>query len=112
VDYHYAHNDYIHMLVETGIIGFSCLMTALIILIKDSLSFLKYNAEIKNSYGFFITLGAFSAIISILVHSFADFNLHIPSNALYFSVMIGIIYGINSDNKKMQEMLPELEKNK
>ncbi len=103
VDYHYAHNDYIHLLVETGLIGFSCLMTALIILTKDVYNFLSFHYKTENSYGFFITLGAFSGVVSILVHSLADFNLHIPSNALYFSTMIGIIYGINSgrENKKI-----------
>jgi len=98
VDYHYAHNDYIHLLVETGFIGFSCLMTGLIILFKDAMKFLKYNTQTRNSYGYFITLGALTGIVSILVHSLADFNLHIPSNALYFTTMIGIIYGINSKN--------------
>jgi O-antigen ligase len=98
VDYHYAHNDYIHLLVETGLLGFSCLMTGLIILFKDAMKFLKYNTQTRDSYGFFITLGALTGIVSILVHSLADFNLHIPSNALYFTTMIGIIYGINSKN--------------
>ncbi len=98
VDYHYAHNDYIHLLVETGVIGFSCLMIGLIILFKDAMKFLKYNTQTRNSYGYFITLGALTGIVSILVHSLADFNLHIPSNALYFTTMIGIIYGINSNN--------------
>ena len=103
VDYHYAHNDYIHMLVETGVLGFSCLMAGLIILFKDTLMFLKYNTKTKNSYGFFITLGAFTAILSILIHSLTDFNLHIPSNALYFTTMIGIIYGINSNNDQKKQ---------
>ena len=98
VDYHYAHNDYIHLLVETGVIGFSCLMAGLIILFKDAMKFLKYNTRIRDSYGYFITLGALTGIVSILIHSLADFNLHIPSNALYFTTMIGIIYGINSKN--------------
>ena len=97
-DYHYAHNDYIHLLVETGLLGFFCLMTGLIILFKDARKFLKYNIKTRDSYGYFITLGALSGIVSILIHSLADFNLHIPSNALYFTTMIGIIYGINSKN--------------
>ena len=98
VDYHYAHNDYIHLLVETGLLGFSCLMIGIIILFKDAMKFLKYNTKTRDSFAYFITLGALTGIVSILVHSLADFNLHIPSNALYFTTMIGIIYGINSKN--------------
>jgi len=110
VDYHYAHNDYIHLLVETGLLGFSCLMIGIIILFKDAIKFLNYNAKIRNSFGYFITLGALSGIISILVHSLADFNLHIPSNALYFTTMIGIIYGINSNNESRKHIISRLEK--
>jgi len=99
VDYHYAHNDYIHLLVETGLIGFTCLMTGLLILIRDAITFLNVQAKSGNSQAFFVTLGAFCSIVSILIHSIADFNLHIPSNALYFTTMIGIIYGVNSYNK-------------
>jgi O-antigen ligase len=110
VDYHYAHNDYIHLLVETGAIGFSCLMIGLIILFKDAVKFLKYNTKTKDSFGFFITLGAFSGVVSILVHGLADFNLHIPSNALYFTTMIGIIYGINSKSEDKKRNISGLEK--
>ena len=49
VDYHYAHNDYIHLLVETGLLGFSCLMAGLIILFKDAMKFLKYNTQTRDS---------------------------------------------------------------
>ena len=106
VDYHYAHNDYIHLLVETGLLGFFCLMTGLIILFKDAMKFLKYNTKTRDSFAYFITLGALTGIVSILVHSLADFNLHIPSNALYFTTMIGIIYGINSNNEVNKRNIP------
>jgi hypothetical protein len=33
------------------------------------------------------TLGAMSGITAILVHGVVDFNLHIPSNALLFTVL-------------------------
>ncbi|NIU88370.1 MAG: hypothetical protein GWN56_14200, partial [Nitrosopumilaceae archaeon] len=98
VDYNYAHNDYIHLLVETGFIGLSCLMAGLVMLFKDSIKYLRFHFKTSNSFGFFITLGALSSVVSILIHSLADFNLHIPSNALIFTAMIGIIYGINSGN--------------
>lgn len=98
VDYNYAHNDYIYLLVETGFIGFSCLTAGLIILFKDSIKYLRFHLKTSNPFGFFITLGALCSVVSILIHSLADFNLHIPANALIFTAMIGIIYGINSKN--------------
>jgi O-antigen ligase len=43
-----------------------------------------------------ILLGAVSAVLSLLIHSLCDFNLHIPANALYFSVMLAIISGLTA----------------
>jgi len=42
----------------------------------------------------YILLGALCAVLSILFHSLSDFNLHIPANALYFTVMLAIIAGL------------------
>jgi len=38
-----------------------------------------------------VTLGAMSGITAILVHSIVDFNLHIPANALLFTVLTAIV---------------------
>jgi hypothetical protein len=38
-----------------------------------------------------ITLGAMSGITAILVHSIADFNLHIPANAILFTVLAALV---------------------
>ncbi len=38
-----------------------------------------------------ITLGALSGITAILFHSVADFNLHIPSNAILFTILAAIV---------------------
>jgi hypothetical protein len=42
-------------------------------------------------FRFFMTIGALSGIVSIAFHSFFDFNLHMPANALYFVMLIGIV---------------------
>ena len=46
----------------------------------------------------FIILGALCSVLSILFHSLSDFNLHIPSNALYFTVILAIITGLMTSN--------------
>jgi O-antigen ligase len=45
-------------------------------------------------YGIYIFFGALTAVLSLLIHSLSDFNLHIPANALYFSVFLAIITGL------------------
>ena len=49
----------------------------------------------RSSYSSFILLGALTSVLSILIHSLSDFNLHIPANALYFTVMLAIITGVS-----------------
>ncbi|MBD3379578.1 MAG: hypothetical protein GF408_03845 [Candidatus Omnitrophica bacterium] len=44
--------------------------------------------------------GAIMGVLSILFHSFVDFNLHMPANALYFTVLCAIISGISSSGRQ------------
>ena len=38
-----------------------------------------------------ITLGALAGITAILVHSIPDFNLHIPANAILFTILGALV---------------------
>ncbi len=88
--YLYAHNDYLQLIAETGVLGFASLMAALGIFLYASLKSLTRLAGEEDYFRFFILLGALTGIFSILLHSFVDFNLQIPSNAFYFSFLIGL----------------------
>jgi hypothetical protein len=50
-----------------------------------------------------IALGCVGSIVAILLHSFADFNLYIPANALLFSAILGLgITGhVTNSNRRM-----------
>ena len=54
----------------------------------------------RSPYSTFILLGALTSVLSILIHSLSDFNLHIPANALYFTVMLAIIAGVGGAVQK------------
>ena len=41
-----------------------------------------------------LRLGLLTAVLSILFHSIVDFNMHIPANALYFTVILALSEGI------------------
>lgn len=88
----FAHNDYIQLLVETGIIGFILLLIPTYLLIKYSLQKISFYISRRDYFAAYIRLGALCGIIAILIHSLVDFNLHIPANAIYFSLLIGIIF--------------------
>jgi len=77
----YPENDYLQLLVETGIIG-------LLIVLWGLLSFLITIFRIASKDNLFFFL--MGSIIAILIHSFFDFNLHIPANAVIFSIIFGL----------------------
>ncbi len=79
----FAHNDYINLAVETGISGL--LLAALFFA-----SFARgvYNYYVRRRPSLF-TAGLLSSVAYMLVHSFVDFNLHIPSNSITFAAIAG-----------------------
>jgi len=83
----HAHNDYLEYLAEVGVIGMILLLGGVLALGVNS--FLTWrsrrNPEVKG-----LALGGLVAVICILIHSFTDFNLHIPGNMLLFSVVLSL----------------------
>ena len=77
----HAHNDYVEVLAEAGVVGGLCCAWFLGVVLLNSL---KGMAELGSSFGSALNLSGLIACSGILVHSLVDFNLHIPANALLF----------------------------
>src|SRR5205807_1441514 len=84
-----AHNDYVQALVETGILGFACVLWFVVNLYRSGIRNLRAHSRAATA----TALGALVGCIGILVHSLSDFNLHIPANAAVFFVLCGIVSG-------------------
>ena len=82
-----AHNDYLQLLVETGLAGFSIAVWFLVLVFRQAAGKLKNWTE--NASGA-LTVAAMLGCVGILVHSFLDFNLQIPANAALFYVLCAI----------------------
>jgi len=80
----HTHNDYLEALAETGIAGGLCCAWFIGVLLAESLRRLR---QLNNSFAAALQLSGFVACSGFLVHSFVDFNLHIPANALLFFLM-------------------------
>ena len=85
----HAHNDYLEILTETGGIGFLLLLTIFLIFLFRAFARLP---QVKLRESRIIALGGLSAIFGLLLHSLADFNLAIPSNALSLTVAAGLTH--------------------
>lgn len=83
----YAHDDYAEALAETGLAGGLTLLAGLLIFFRTA--FGKMRARLASSSGS-IQIGCALGCCGLLVHSFVDFNLHIPANAAWFAVCLGV----------------------
>ena len=68
----------------TGILGGLCCAWFLGVLFSESLKRLR---QLNNSFAGTLQLSGLVASTGFLVHSFVDFNLHIPANALLFFLL-------------------------
>jgi O-antigen ligase len=82
-----AHNDYLQLLVETGVAGFSIAVWFLVLVFRRAASKLENWTETASGA---MTVAALLGCVGILVHSFLDFNLQIPANAVLFYVLCAI----------------------
>ena len=85
--YFMAHNDYLHITSETGLPIIAIVVWMIIALYRKGFKNLKNPSRLVRG----ITVGAMSGITAILVHSISDFNLHIPANALLFTVLAALV---------------------
>jgi O-antigen ligase len=87
--FYQVHNDYLHFLAELGVLFLPLLGWFLFSLFKTGGQ--KLQSTSRQTWG--IALGAMTGIVAILAHSFVDFNLHIPANAILFTILAALVVG-------------------
>ena len=87
--YTHAHNDYLQFLVETGVIGFTLLGTIVVLSLLAALraQHLRGDPLMRG-----LSFGAIMGITAMLIHSWVDFNLQIPSNAMTFMYVLAFAW--------------------
>jgi len=80
----HTHNDYLEMLVDTGLIGAILTGWFLFHVIRGGM---RKIADKGDREGSILALGLMAGIVALLTHSMLDFNLHIPANAAMFYVL-------------------------
>ena len=85
----HAHNDYLEFASETGVLGTALLFLPILYLLGKMTLFV---AKDPRRFRPTIVLGCVGSTLGIVLHSFIDFNLQVPANALTFAVILGIGY--------------------
>jgi O-antigen ligase len=83
----HVHDDHAETLAEMGAVGGICWLAFICVLLYFGLKNLSSHQDpIVRA----VQLGALVGCVGLLVHSFVDFNLHIPANALLFYLLAGL----------------------
>jgi len=79
----HAHDDYLELLLETGLLGFGVGLWFFVTLYREGL---RNRRRGRISAAATIHIAALIGCTGLLSHSFTDFNLHVPANAALFFV--------------------------
>ncbi|HEX8814018.1 MAG TPA: O-antigen ligase family protein [Terriglobales bacterium] len=77
----HAHNDYLELLVETGVAGFAIAAWFLLAVCASAWTKLRQSEWDTVSLA---ALASVAAVAGVLIHGLVDFNLQIPANAAIF----------------------------
>ena len=93
----YAHNDYLNLLADWGIVGAMIILLALIALGVGIVKAWKHVRRSENEFGsslsnkFAFVLGGTIALLALLIHAAVDFNLQIPANAILAVSLVALL---------------------
>jgi O-antigen ligase len=83
----HAHDDYLELALETGVIGFATAVWFLVVVYRQGFRNL---SSARQSGSATVSAAALVGCTGLLVHSFVDFNLHVPGNAALFYVLAAV----------------------
>jgi len=92
----HAHDDYVEALAEAGIIGSLLIVSAIVLFLRAVSSIHPTGNSVD-----WIAVGAAVGCCGLLIHSFSDFNLHIPANAAWFAFTAGIATASGKHHAKL-----------
>jgi O-antigen ligase len=87
--YVFTHNEPLQLLSETGLAGFLLILLFLILYSKDV--FLVWFKR-HSPFAVYMAIGGMTGLFSVGLHSFFEFPLHIPGDAVLFFLMLGLSY--------------------
>jgi len=85
--YEHAHNDYLEVLSEQGIVGFSLLASGVLLILVPMIRAFGGSRDALVRGTLFASI---AGCVSLMIHGLVDFNFQIPANAVYFFFLLGL----------------------
>ena len=98
----FAHNDYLQLLAELGLVGFAIGATLAFSVVRTAVRRAVRSADPGTRY---FAVACAGALAAILLHSLADFNLYIPANAMLLAWIAGMTAGLRSQASRVSDAL-------
>jgi O-antigen ligase len=92
-----AHNDFVEVTVETGLLGAALMVAFIYLLYRSGLRRVQHWRHDPRSS---TALAALVGCTGLLVHSFSDFNLQVPGNAALFFVLAAVAAGSTAEGNR------------
>ncbi len=90
----HAHDDYVQVACDTGLVGLALWLAVGVASLARALRLLN-DGQSRMNRG--VAVAALMALCCIGLHSVVDFNLHIPSNALVFTVLLALVWAVPAE---------------
>ena len=105
--FEHAHNDYLELLTDGGIIGFGLAVWFCITVLAHGWGMVKKR---RDRFAVLVGVGAITSISALLMHSVVDFNLHSGAIGLYFFFICGLLVAVVNNRYttyQTENLLPE-----
>jgi O-antigen ligase len=94
--YNHAHNDYLEILVEGGVVALALALLAIGLVIRLGRRAV-LRGEGRSAGG--LALGALFAFLTLVIHSFGDFGAHVPAVTLLAAVVAAHLCALGSADR-------------
>jgi len=86
--YDHAHNDYLELLTDGGVIGFILVVWFILAVLTSGWKKIRRR---RDNFSILIGIAAMVGICSMLFYAFTDFNMHNGADGLYFFFLCGLL---------------------
>ena len=93
----HAHNDYLQLLADYGLVGISLFMIMLILHLRSGITSFRHLVARTSDWDsplgdrLALNIGCQSALAAYMVHSLVDFNMQLPLNALMMASVFAVL---------------------